>query len=437
MAAAQKEIANIDKQIRAEALKVVASLDEQARIAESREKSLVASLEELKSQEGNANLDDVKLKALEREASADRALLEALLIRYAEASARQDRSSQPGFGVVIQNASVPVSPSFPKPGPMVLLITVAGFSVGLGLAFLIELMAAASRLTEGNYTSGARTEPVFERVATETAALPLASPPPPAHQPPATEPHQPQHCPPQPTRAPPTEHGELQHLTVWPRIIPQGDMSGVTDSLEVAAAAHRMARWTEDIGRTLDVKTIGLTSLGGGTADSCVAALALARTVAITGKRVVLVDLARTGSFLGGLCGVQAGPGISDLVNGTADFTKVIGRDTRSPVHVLRYGTDHTPRTTALMLERIESVISALSGTYDFTIVNLGEAVDDTPIFLHKCKAALLLASPARLGEVTAAVQTLLDTGLSAAQHILIGQPSPASAAAMFEAVSA
>jgi hypothetical protein len=82
-------------------------------------------------------------------------------------------------------------------------------------------------------------------------------------------------------------------------------------------------------------------------------------------------------------------------------------------------------------------VLAALSGTYDFTIVNLGEAADDTPIFLHKCKAALLLASSERLSEVTAAVQTLLDTGLSAAQHILIGQPSQASAAATLEAVSA
>ena len=73
MVAARAEIANIDRQIRAEALKIVSSLDEQARVAESRQKSLEASLEKLKTQESTANLDDVKLKALERNAAADRA----------------------------------------------------------------------------------------------------------------------------------------------------------------------------------------------------------------------------------------------------------------------------------------------------------------------------------------------------------------------------
>src|SRR6476469_5951303 len=103
----QKEIASIDRQLRSEALKVVGSLEEQARIAEAREQSLVASLERLKGQEGAANLDDVKLKALERDATANRALLEAMLVRYAEASSRQDLNTMPGLATVIQNATVP------------------------------------------------------------------------------------------------------------------------------------------------------------------------------------------------------------------------------------------------------------------------------------------------------------------------------------------
>ena len=91
---------------------------------------------------------------------------------------------------------------------------------------------------------------------------------------------------------------------------------------------------------------------------------------------------------------------------------------------MLRFGLDHSPRAAALILERVESVLSALSQAYDLVLVNLGEAVNETPIYLHKCQAALLLAPAARQAEVISAVQTLLDTGLSAAQHVRIGQPA-------------
>ena len=57
MIAAQNDLRNIDRQIRSEALKLVDSLDQQARIAEAREKSLRARLEEMKGRKSTANLD--------------------------------------------------------------------------------------------------------------------------------------------------------------------------------------------------------------------------------------------------------------------------------------------------------------------------------------------------------------------------------------------
>ena len=429
--AAGSEISNIDKQILSEALKIVASLDEQARIAESRQASLTASLGSLKNQESAANLDDVKLQALERDSAADRALLEAMLSRYAEASARQDLSSQPGLAVIIQNASVPTSPSFPKSGPMVLLITIMGFSFGIGLAFLLELMAAANRLNVNSFMPAERKGPAFAAAekgllaprsvtAAELPNLPglRSAAPPPVWVPSAAG------------------MADVRHLTVWPGIVPQDGMPGITVHPEVSAAARNMAHWVEAIHSDLNAKRIGIASLGGGPADACVAALAVARHLAISGKRVVLVDLARTESFLGDLCGVPAGPGVADLAGGSADFTKVISRDTRSPLHVLRFGQDRSPGAAVLILERIEGVLVALSQAYDIVMVNLGEAGEDTPVYLHKCQGALLMSPAARLDEATSAVQTLLDTGLSAARHMLIAE-AVAAAADSPEAVTA
>lgn len=425
MVAVKTEIANIDRQIRAEALKVVASLDEQASVAEARQKSLEASLAELKKKESTANLDDVRLKALEREVAADRALLETMLSRYAEASARQERSAQPGLGVIIQSAAVSAAPSFPKPGPMVLLITLAGFSFALGLAFLMELMRAATgvsdmpeRVTDeavagSDPPSGPHARPAASQVTLGPTSHPQSSAPPLAVTPQQSA----------TTWQPPPAPEVRQYLTVWPRIVPHGDMAGITSVSEVAAAARCMAEWASALRRDHGIRRVGITSVGGGTADSPVAALAMARSLALTGHRAVLVDVARMGAFLGGLCGVPQGPGLSDLVSGKVDFTKVIARDLRSTVHVLRFGLDHSDDAARLIRERLGAVLDALAKSYDYCIVHLGEATDETPIHLHKCEAALILAPATQLVEATKAVQTLLSTGLSAAQHVLIGAP--------------
>jgi Mrp family chromosome partitioning ATPase len=222
----------------------------------------------------------------------------------------------------------------------------------------------------------------------------------------------------------------MQHLTVWPRITPQGDLAAITDDAHVAASARDLTNWLADIRREQPIQKLGLTSVGGGTADAPVAALAVARTLALSGKRVILIDLARMGSFVGGLCGVPQGPGLSDLVTGAAPFTKIIARDARSPVHVLRFGTDHSNPTAGLIHERIQGVLDALSQTYDSIIVNLGEAAEDTPVYLHRCDAALIMAPAAEYPEAAQAVQTLLATGVRAAKPVLIGEPDKAPAAA-------
>ncbi len=452
MVAARSDLDSIDRQIRSEALKIVASLDEQARIAETRERSLVNSLETLKGQESTANLDDVKLKALERDAAADRALLEAMLIRFAEASARQDTATQPGLGVIIQTASVSSVPSFPKPGPTVLLLTVAGFAVGLGLAFLIELMAAANRLTAENTVQvRPRVEPPLAAPVTVVPAAPVTVVPAatapvfdaPTSPEPAPQPQPVSTSPPvedaqdivdepapPPAWSPPPVLAPAQHLTVWPRIPSHASPATACDMPEVLQSARVMTRWVMEARRTLDVRRVGLASVGGGPADAAVAALSISRSLAFMGKRTLLLDMVQSASPVSGLCGLPEGLGLSDLVTGSADFTKIIGRDNRSPVHVLRYGQNSSSEAQDLVLERLDSVMGALASAYEFAIVNLGEAVNETPIYLHKCDAALLLAPASQLDEAASAVQTLLETGLVAAQHVLIGAPASAVPAA-------
>ncbi|RMF05564.1 MAG: lipopolysaccharide biosynthesis protein, partial [Alphaproteobacteria bacterium] len=113
----RSELADFDRQIRQEAEKIVVALRNEARIAGAREESLRNSLNELKKEAGETSANQIKLRALQREAKANRDLLESYLARLNEANARRDVSAVPAHASIISHAHVEDEPSFPKKGP--------------------------------------------------------------------------------------------------------------------------------------------------------------------------------------------------------------------------------------------------------------------------------------------------------------------------------
>ncbi len=86
--ALRSQLADLDGQIRNEAENVLKALQTEARTAQLREQQLVADLNRLKAASARAGDQEVELRALEREAAAQRELLESYLTRYREASSR-------------------------------------------------------------------------------------------------------------------------------------------------------------------------------------------------------------------------------------------------------------------------------------------------------------------------------------------------------------
>ncbi len=78
------QINALDEQMRGELVRLVNSIENDARIAEARVEATNDSLDRLKKQIGGASAQDVQLRALEREAKAQRDLLESYLARYRE-----------------------------------------------------------------------------------------------------------------------------------------------------------------------------------------------------------------------------------------------------------------------------------------------------------------------------------------------------------------
>src|ERR1700756_836984 len=134
------QLADLDRQIRDEAGKISRSLDNDARIAGGRVEALTASLDQSKKFATSSNGQDVQLRALDREAKAQRDLLETYLAKYREANTRETIDAAPSDGRIISRASVSNAPAYPKKLPIVLIATLATLLLSAGTIATGELL---------------------------------------------------------------------------------------------------------------------------------------------------------------------------------------------------------------------------------------------------------------------------------------------------------
>jgi exopolysaccharide transport family protein len=183
--ALRSQLADLDRQIRTEAENVLNALGAEASAAQMREKQLVADLNALKAESARAGEEEVELRALEREANAQRELLESYLSRYREASSRRDGNYLPADARIFSRAIVPAEPYFPKPLP----IAGAAFVGSLLLMAIVTLLqelfsgramrpAAGARLRDDVGLDGAYADPVTAEAIEREA--PIAAIPEPA-----------------------------------------------------------------------------------------------------------------------------------------------------------------------------------------------------------------------------------------------------------------
>ena len=132
----RSQLAGLDAQIRTEAENVLKGLGAEASTAQMREKQLVADLNALKAESARAGEEEVELRALEREANAQRELLESYLTRYREASSRRDGNYLPADARTFSRAIAPSEPYFPK----VLPIAGAAFVASLLVMAIVTLL---------------------------------------------------------------------------------------------------------------------------------------------------------------------------------------------------------------------------------------------------------------------------------------------------------
>ena len=135
------QIGELDAQMTAEARRVAASLEAESQIEADLETSLQAQLADAKQVASTATQNTVTLDGLEREAAAQRSLLESYLARYNEAFSRTESDSVLPDVRVVSVAAPSVIPASPKTTLIMMAVGLVSVLLQLGLVVFSELIS--------------------------------------------------------------------------------------------------------------------------------------------------------------------------------------------------------------------------------------------------------------------------------------------------------
>lgn len=146
MIAVRAEREDLRRKIDSEIAKIAQAIGAEADIARAREASLRSSLETLQRQAAQANPAEVRLRELERDVDANRAVLDAFLTRIQE-GATQENFVNP-FARVVSPAQPPKYPDQPRRGLILVIAAIIAAAVAVVLAVILDEIDRTARSTE-------------------------------------------------------------------------------------------------------------------------------------------------------------------------------------------------------------------------------------------------------------------------------------------------
>jgi Mrp family chromosome partitioning ATPase len=190
---------------------------------------------------------------------------------------------------------------------------------------------------------------------------------------------------------------------------------------DYAVAAGRMVSWLNAIRQSLGVQKLAVLTIGGAGPDGPTAAVAIARIVAAQGVGALVIDADGERPSVHEICGVEAGPGLSDILLDEATIDTAVQRDKGSLAHVLRAGTKQGELAHLVNTPRFDALIDAFAQVYPVIILHCGSAAAQSAV--RKSHAALLMAPGKRILDAARMIESWRQSGLRAVQFIRIGQP--------------
>lgn len=354
---ARAQLQDVRRSISSEAKRILTSTENALQVASSREKSIAASLTEVRGTASRDGQAEVILRELEREAAANKALFESFLSRFKQTSEQEKLNTNNSR--VIERAAAPTTPSAPNKKSIVILATMLGLGLGAGIAFLLEQLDAGYRTTlqiekqlgvpvlaSIPRSDGELTGSGIGRVARKYNPFNLLSGL--FHKGDKSE----------------RRMGKNDRVSIS-RLVVQKPLSSFTEAIR----ALRMGIKFADIDRPQKIVLLAsaLPSEGKSTIASN-----LALHAAASGERVLIIDLDLRHPVLTSLYAPDAKHGAVELLLGEIDLKQAIVKDAASGLHILPAPRRKDLTHTAELLgsKRMKDLFTHLSGFYDLIVVD-------------------------------------------------------------------
>jgi succinoglycan biosynthesis transport protein ExoP len=322
LASAQAELAQMRKKIRSEAEKIVSGMDNQVASARAKEASLLQGVSALQTELARQNAAQVKLRALEEEANADRALLDTFLARSKELS--PDGSFETTDAQVISKAEEPRLPSFPKR------------SLLLAVAFVVATFMAS--------TTAYAVERLDDRLRSSDQVQELLG---------------------------------VTPLGIIPNV--GGAKKSISALLKQPTSAFGESLLNLHTALMLSnvdspTRVVLITSSLPGEGKTTVS-VSLGRILARNGYKVLIIDCDMRRPTAHSIFGVAQTPGLTDLLMGRAAPEAAFKQDPESPAVLLPAGSDAPNPQTIIASAQMRSLVGDMRENFDLILI------DSPPIF--------------------------------------------------------
>lgn len=335
------ELKDLEARIDTEVTKIISGIKSEAEIARIRRATLQQNLNKLKETDADSNSAKVKLQALEREADADRKLLDTMLSQLKVLTSQNNIDNFQSEARVISYGSVPIEPSFPQKGPVFLLMLFASAVIAMLLvAFTSSSVRVVRSCDEIEMKTGVPSLGYLPKIRKKRPELVISKNP--------------------------ESHFSESIRTLY-------------TSLSLTFTGKK-------------IKTLMVTSAESGEGSTTVA-VSLANSRALVGDKVLVVDLNLRKPRVHSIFKMSRSPGVVELLSGDCPIEEVVRSDLESGVHFITAGTACINPADMLMNSNLERMIQLLGKSYDLVIIDASAimAVPEPRLFLDKVDATLFV----------------------------------------------
>ncbi len=347
---AKQSLADVDVQIQAEISRVLSNLKAQSTVSHTRTGSLQATAAATRGTLETNNRALVRLEQLQRDADAAKTVYDAFLTRYKEALAKE--GNQAPDATMVSAAKVPTTASAPNKRLDLALALVLGLISGVAAILIAELTRRG--VSNAEEVQQAFDLPFLGEIPSLSSTLPR--------------------------RVRGSRRVDpLAYVTEKP-------LSRFVESFRNLRASILAAR----LGTPVQVVAITSSMPGEGKTTT---AICLARTAAMSGSRVVLVDCDLRKRSINRLLRKDPDAGLVEVLNGTVPLEAALQRDEASGATILPLGRSSFTPKDVLGSPEMVALLERLRKTFDLVVLDTAPvlAVADTRVLCPHADAVVML----------------------------------------------